>query len=81
MFSVIFGSANAKPASGDSIEIADPDVKANRVVIDDDEVRIPLRLLKSKANDDPNFIEQFSSFWQGVFANFNQVQSATTAAA
>lgn len=85
LFSVIFGSANAMPAKDDSEEIIDSEVNANRVVIDNDEVRIPLNLLRrvNTLNDDPNIIDQFTSLWQQFMANFNlaEAASATTAAA
>lgn len=73
------------PASDDSEEIVDSEVDANRVVIDNDEVRIPLNLLRrvNTLNDDPNIIDQFTSLWQQFMANFNlpEAASATTAAA
>lgn len=74
------------PASDDSKEVVDPDVNAKRIVIDDDEVRIPLQLLRNKdnaLNDDSNFMNQFSTFWQQFLTNLNLAETApaTTAPA
>lgn len=74
------------PASDDSKEVVDPDVKAKRIVIDDDEVRIPLQLLRNKdnaLNDDSNFMNQFSTLWQQFLTNLNLAETApaTTAPA
>lgn len=90
LFSVVFNTFNAMPTDDDSNGSVDPDINPNRVVIDDDEVRIPLALFKSKLGelkDDSGFPGQqhFTDIWQFLVAaiqtNSNQETSSTTKSA
>lgn len=67
--------------------VVDREINSNRVSIDDDEVRIPLPLLRSKLGelkDDTGFPgqQQITDFWQFLVAaiqpNLNQEAPPTT---